>query len=116
MKQQSLAAQGVFERYGRKSRRELFLDEMAQVVPWSALEALVEPHYPKAGNRRQPVGLPIMLRKYFVQQWFNLSNPGVEEALYESPALRRFVGVDLGIAPAPDEDDGVPVPSFAGEA
>ena len=103
MKQQSLAAQTVFEKYGRKSRRELFLDEMEQVVPWAELQALIEPHYPKAGNGRQPVGLAIMLRVYFVQQWFNLSDPGVEEALYESQALRRFVGVDLGIAPAPDE-------------
>lgn len=103
MKQQSLAAQLTFEKYGRKSRRELFLDEMEQVVPWPALEALVQSHYPKAGNGRQPVGLRIMLRTYFVQQWFNLSDPGVEEALYESPALRRFVGVDLGVAPAPDE-------------
>jgi IS5 family transposase len=67
------------------------------------MESLVRPHYPKAGNGRQPVGLSIMLRTYFVQQWFNLSDPGVEEALYESAALRRFVGVDLGVAPAPDE-------------
>src|SRR6266446_1961739 len=103
MKQQSLASQGVFEKYGRKSRRELFLEEMERVVPWSDLELLVEPHYAKAGNGRRPVGLGIMLRTYFVQQWFNLSDPGVEEALYESAALRRFVGVDLGIAPAPDE-------------
>jgi IS5 family transposase len=103
MKQQSLASQAVFEKYGRKSRRELFLDEMEKVVPWSALEALVRPHYAKAGNGRQPVGLSIMLRTYFVQQWFNLSDPGVEELLYESPAIRRFVGVDLGIAAAPDE-------------
>ncbi len=103
MKQQSLAAQGVFEKYGRKSRREVFLDEMEQVVPWSGLEALVRPHYAKAGNGRQPVGLSIMLRTYFVQQWFNLSDPGVEELLYESAAVRRFVGVDLGMAPAPDE-------------
>ena len=103
MKQQSLASQSVFEKYGRKSRRALFLDEMEQVVSWPALEALVEPHYPKAGNGRQPVGLRIMLRTYFVQQWFNLSGPGVEEALYESQALRRFVGLDLGVAPAPDE-------------
>jgi IS5 family transposase len=103
MKQQSLASQAVFEKYGRKSRRELFLDEMEQVVPWSALEALVRPHYAKAGNGRQPVGLSIMLRTYFVQQWFNLSDPGVEELLYESSAVRRFVGVDLGMAPAPDE-------------
>src|ERR1022692_3714809 len=103
MKQQSLASQGVFEKYGRKSRRELFLEEMEQVVPWAELSALVEPHYAKAGNGRRPVGLAIMLRTYFLQQWFNLSDPGVEEALYESAALRRFVGVDLGVAPAPDE-------------
>ena len=103
MKQQSLASQGVFEKYGRKSRREVFLEEMEQIVPWSALEALVSPHYAKAGKGRQPVGLSIMLRTYFVQQWFNLSDPGVEESLYESAALRRFVGVDLGMAPAPDE-------------
>jgi IS5 family transposase len=103
MKQQSLASQAVFEKYGRKSRRELFLDEMEKVVPWSALESLVRPHYAKAGNGRQPVGLSIMLRTYFVQQWFNLSDPGVEELLYESPVIRRFIGVDLGIAAAPDE-------------
>src|ERR1700722_19138011 len=103
MQQQSLASQSAFERYGRKSRRELFLEEMEKIVPWSGLEALVRPHYAKAGKGRQPVGLSIMLRTYFVQQWFNLSDPGVEEALYESTALRRFVGVDLGVAPAPDE-------------
>jgi transposase, IS5 family len=103
MRQQTLAADAGFEKYGRKSRRELFLDEMEQVVPWSDLESLVEPHYPKAGNGRRPVGLGIMLRTYFVQQWFNLSDPGVEEALYDSAALRRFVGVDLGRAPAPDQ-------------
>src|ERR1700730_7065496 len=103
MKQQSLAGQAVFEKYGRKSRRELFLEEMEGIVPWSAMEALVRPHYAKAGKGRQPVGLSIMLRTYFVQQWFNLSDLGVEEALYESAAVRRFVGVDLGVAPAPDE-------------
>ena len=103
MQQRSLASQSVFEKYGRKSRRELFLDEMEQIVPWSELLALVEPQYAKAGKGRQPVGLSIMLRTYFVQQWFNLSDPGVEEALYESPVLQRFVGVDLGMAPAPDE-------------
>jgi IS5 family transposase len=81
----------------------LFLDEMEQVVPWSELQALVEPHYAKAGNGRRPVGLALMLRTYFMQPWFNLSDPGVEEALYESPVLRRFVGVDLGVAAPPDE-------------
>jgi IS5 family transposase len=103
MLQQTFASQVGFEKYGRKSRRELFLDEMNQVVPWGELQALVEPHYAKAGNGRRPVGLAIMLRTYFVQQWFNLSDPGAEEMFYESAALRRFAGVDLGVAPAPDE-------------
>ena len=103
MRQQTLAAQTGFERYGRKSKRERFLDEMEQVVPWAELEALIEPHYPNGENGRPPVGLSIMLRVYFLQQWFNLSDPGAEEALYESPALRHFAGVDLGRAPAPDE-------------
>src|ERR1035438_10383260 len=76
---------------------------MNQVAPWSELLALVEPFYPKAGNGRQPVGLAIMLRTYFLQQWFSLSDPGMEEAFYESPVLRRFAGVDLGVAAAPDE-------------
>ena len=102
MRQVTLASQGNFERYGRKSKREQFLESMEAIVPWREVEALIEPHYPKAGNGRQPVGLGIMLRVYFLQQWFNLSDPGVEEALYESPVLRRFAGVDLGRAPAPD--------------
>jgi IS5 family transposase len=101
--QQTLASQGSFEKHGRKSKRELFLDQMEGVVPWVELLALVEPHYPKAGNGRQPVGLSIMLRTYFLQQWFNLSDPGMEEAFYESPVLRRFAGVDLGRTAAPDE-------------
>jgi IS5 family transposase len=103
MRQATFASQAEFQKYGRKSRRELFLDEMELIVPWSGLLALVRPHYAKAGGGRRPVGLEIMLRTYFVQQWFNLSDPGVEEALYESPVLQRFVGVDLGAAPAPDE-------------
>jgi IS5 family transposase len=98
-----LASQASFEKFGRRSKREQFLSVMDGVVPWSELEALIEPHYPKAGNGRQPVGLPILLRVYFLQQWFNLSDPGAEEALYESPVLRRFAGVDLGRAAAPDE-------------
>ena len=75
-------------RTGVRIRWEQFLDEMEKVVPWSGLEALVRPHYAKAGSGRQPVGLSIMLRTYFVQQWFNLSDPGVEELLYESSAVR----------------------------
>ena len=101
--QQTLASQVSFEEHGRKTKRELFLDQMEQVVPWSELSALVAPHYPKAGTGRQPVGLSIMLCTYFLQQWFNLSDPGMEEAFYESPALRRFAGVDLGRVAVPDE-------------
>jgi IS5 family transposase len=103
MRQMTLATQRGFEKYARKSRREEFLSAMEVVVPWRELEVLIEPHYPKAGNGRQPVGLSIMLRVYFLQQWFNLSDPGAEDALYESPVLRRFAGVDLGRAAAPDE-------------
>jgi IS5 family transposase len=101
--QRTLASQSSYEKFGRKSKRELFLDEMNGVVPWGALLSLVEPYDPKVGNGRRPVGLEIMLRTYFVQQWFSLSDPGVEEALYDSASLRRFVGVDLGLAAAPDE-------------
>jgi IS5 family transposase len=98
-----LAQAAEFQRYGKKTRREHFLDEMEAVMPWSELVALVAPHYSKGETGRKPVGLEIMLRVYFVQQWFALSDPGVEDALYESPVLRRFVGIDLGRAPAPDE-------------
>lgn len=101
--QRTLATQWGFEKYARKSRREEFLSLMESVVPWRELEALIEPYYAKAGNGRQPVGLSIMLRVYFLQQWFNLSDPGAEDALYESPVLRGFAGVDLGRAAAPDE-------------
>jgi IS5 family transposase len=65
MRQPTLASQASFEKYGRKGKRELFLDQMEQVVPWSELLALIEAHYPKAGNGWQPVGLTIMLRTYF---------------------------------------------------
>ncbi len=102
MKQATLAAVG-FERYGKTTRRAVFLAEMDQVVPWSALCALVEPVYPKPGNGRPPVGVERMLRIYFLQQWFNLSDPAVEEALYDSLAMRGFVGIDLGREPVPDE-------------
>jgi transposase, IS5 family len=101
--QLTLAAQENFEQFRRKTRREVFLEQMDKIVPWRELEGLIEPHYPKAGNGRPPVGLSIMLRIYFLQHWFNLSDPGAEEALYDSRALRRFAGVDLGRSPAPDE-------------
>jgi IS5 family transposase len=92
-----------FERYTKKTRRQIFLEEMEEVVPWRELCALVEPHYPKPGNGRPPVGVERMLRIYFLQQWFNLSDPAVEEALYDSAVMRQFVGIDLGHEPVPDE-------------
>jgi transposase, IS5 family len=103
MRQQTLALQGGFEKFSRKSRRELFLEEMDKIVPWGGLVALVGPYYPKSGSGRPPVGLERMLRLYFLQQWFNLSDPGLEDALYESAALRRFASIDLGREPVPDE-------------
>src|ERR1035438_6915679 len=103
MREDTLASQQRSERFARKSKRELFLDQMEQLVPWGELLALLDAHDPPTGISQPPVGLSILLRTYFVQQWFNLSDPGAEEALYESSVLRSFVGVDLGVAPAPDE-------------
>jgi len=102
-KQRTLAMMTGFERYTKKTRRAAFLEEMNQGVPWRELCTLIEPHYPRAGSGRPPIGVERMLRIYFVQQWFNLSDPAVEEALYDSMALREFVGIDLGKEPAPDE-------------
>ena len=102
-KQHTLAASG-FERYRKPTRRDQFLTEMNAVVPWEKLTALIEPMYPKGeGAGRPPVGLERMLRIHFLQHWFNLSDPSVEEALYDSQAMREFVGIDLGREPAPDE-------------
>lgn len=97
-------ARGGFEQFGKTTKRAAFLAEMDQVLPWGELCALLEPYYPKGGGRgRRPVGLERMLRIHFVQHWFNLSDPAVEEALYESLSMREFVGIDLGREPAPDE-------------
>jgi IS5 family transposase len=102
MKQMTFAALG-FGRYAKTTRKATFLGEMDKVVPWARLCALIAPHYPKAGNGRPPIALERMLRIYFLQQWFNLSDPAAEEALYDSAAMSAFVGIDLGAAPAPDE-------------
>ena len=89
----------------KQTRREKFLAEMEAVVPWSRLLALIEPHYPKAGPKggRPPMPLETMLRVYFLQQWYALSDPMVEEMLYDSDAMRRFVGIELGDDRIPDE-------------
>ena len=101
---QQTFAEATFERYRKPTRREQFLDEMDHVIPWRELAKVIEPFYPKPdGAGRPPVGVERMLRIHFLQHWFNLSDPAVEEALYDSRAMRRFVGIDLGREPAPDE-------------
>jgi len=102
MKQQTLAT-AEFERYRKTTRRETFLSDMNEVLPWAGLISLVEPYYPKGENGRPPVGIERMLHIYFLQHWFNLSDPAVEEMLYDSKSMRAFVGIDLGREPVPDE-------------
>jgi transposase, IS5 family len=87
------------------TRREQFLAEMEAVVPWSRLLALIAPHYPKAGPKggRPPMPLETMLRVYFLQNWYALSDPMAEETLYDSEAMRRFAGIELGDDRIPDE-------------
>jgi transposase, IS5 family len=102
MKQQTLTG---FEKYGKTTRRAQFLADMDKIIPWPELAAAVQTVYPKASENggRPPLPLERMLRIYFLQLWFNLSDPAVEEALYDSVAMRAFVGIDLGVEGAPDE-------------
>ena len=102
MKQQTLTG---FEKYGKTTRRAQFLADMDRIIPWPELAAAVQTAYPKVSERggRPPIPLERMLRIHFLQLWFNLSDPAVEEALYDSAAMRSFVGIDLGVEGAPDE-------------
>jgi len=100
---QMTLATNPFERFSKITRREAFLREMHRIVPWKRLFNIVKPHYPKGEQGRPPIGIDRMLRIYFLQQWFTLSDPGVEEALYESRSMRAFAGIDLGREPVPDE-------------
>jgi len=102
--QTTFAAAG-FEAFRKPTRRERFLAEMDRAVPWGELVALVKPAYAKgtSGPGRPPIPLERMLRVHFLQHWFNLSDPAVEEALYDVSSMRSFVGIDLGREPAPDE-------------
>ena len=102
MKQISLAESG-FERALKRTRKRVFLDEMNCVVPWSELVALIEPHAPKGGTGRPPFAVAIMLRIHFMQQWFGLSDPAMEEALHDVPLYRAFAGLDAGTGRLPDE-------------
>jgi len=87
----------------RQTRREKFLAEMELVVPWATLVELIDSHYPKAGKGRRPWPLETMLRLYFMQQWFNLSDPGMEDTLYDVPCMRSFARLDLFDESMPDE-------------
>jgi IS5 family transposase len=87
----------------KQTKREKFLAEMEQVVPWDALLALIEPVYPRAGNGRRPYLLATMLRVHLMQNWYGYSDPGMEEALYEVAPLRRFAGLSLSRGSVPDE-------------
>jgi IS5 family transposase len=104
MKQGSLSMTGYFDK-GKKTKREQFLAEMDQVVPWARLCALVEPHYPKGSPEggRPPLPLERMFRIYCLQQWYNLSDPGAEEVLYDSITMRVFAGVSTDEDIIPDE-------------
>jgi IS5 family transposase len=92
-----------FESFSKTTRRAKFLEEMDKILPWSELCAVVRPFYPKGEAERPPIDLERMLRIHFLQQWFNLSDPAVEESLYDSVSMRAFVGIDLGRDGAPDE-------------
>jgi transposase, IS5 family len=100
---QTTFASAAYDRKGKVTRRERFLSEMDQVIPWGAILALIEPHYPKAGQGTQPMPMQRMLRIYFMQQWFNLSDPGMEDSLYDSESMRRFAQIELIDDAVPDE-------------
>jgi transposase, IS5 family len=102
MKQQSFP--DGFEKYRKITRKEQFLNDMESVIPWKELVAAILPAYPNPqGAGRRPIGAERMLRIYFLQHWFSLSDPAAEEALYDSRAMRCFVGIDLGEEAVPDE-------------
>jgi transposase, IS5 family len=102
MKQTTFASVA-WDRKGKVTRRERFLAEMEAVIPWPRLLRLIEPHYPKAGNGTQPMPMERMLRIYFMQNWFNLSDPAAEDSLYDSESMRRFAGIELVEDAIPDE-------------
>jgi len=101
--QQTTFASLAWSAKGKVTRRERFLAEMNAVIPWARLLGLIEPYYPKAGQGTQPLPMDRMLRIYFMQNWFNLSDPGAEDALYDSESMRRFAGIELADDAIPDE-------------
>jgi IS5 family transposase len=102
MKQKSFASSG-FELVTKRTRKREFLDEMNLVVPWAELVGHIEPHTPKAKTGRPPFAVQTMLRIHFLQQWFGLSDPAMEEALHDVPLYREFARLDAGMERLPDE-------------
>jgi len=102
MKQQMSFAQSEYASKKKVTRRERFLGEMEQVVPWARLCAVIEPHYPEGKRGRPPIGIERMLRIYFLQQWYGLADEALEDAIYDSQALRTFAGIDLSVEAVPD--------------
>src|SRR5579863_3265765 len=100
--QLSFATNG-FDRHMRSTKRASFLAEMNAIVPWDRLCAVIEPHYATGEGGRPAIALERMLRIYLLQQWFNLSDPAVEEALYDSRSMQAFAQIDLGRESVPDE-------------
>src|SRR6202789_437110 len=102
MERQKSFAQAEYAQKKKTTRRERFLNEMEEVVPWARLVACIEPHYFKGERGRKPIGIERMLRMYFLQQWYALADEALEDALYDSQAMRSFAGIDLGVESVPD--------------
>ena len=102
MQQQGSFSQAEYAGKKKQTRRDKFLAEMEQVVPWARLVERLRPFYPKGERGRPPIGLERMLRLYFLQQWYGLADEALEDALYDSQALRGFAGIDLAVATVPD--------------
>jgi IS5 family transposase len=106
-KQMTLAGAG-FEKFCKTTRRAQFLADMERVLPWGELCALIAPVYPKGEGGRPTIPLERMLRIYFLQHWFNLSDPAAEEALYDSASMRAFAGIDLASEPVVKDSPNFP--------
>jgi hypothetical protein len=102
MQRQGSFSQAEYAGKKKQTRRDKFLAEMEQVVPWARLVTRLQPFYPKGERGRPPVGLERMLRIYFLQQWYGLADEALEDALYDSQALRGFAGIDLAVVTVPD--------------
>src|SRR6201993_3948249 len=102
MNRQRTFSESEYEGKKKVTRRDEFLGTMEKIVPWGELIACVQPSYPEGKRGRPPIGLERMLRMYFLQQWFGLSDEALEDALYDSMAMRTFAGIDLAVEAVPD--------------